>query len=100
MFRKKAYIASQTSLKDWEYMKIILSKAIENYKISDAEMDEKCQKALYEVATRSVITPSRINNDIGISNILDKQLNELDRIVFDEQALDKINSVQEMANQS
>lgn len=100
MFRKKAYIASQTSLKDWEYMKIILSKAIENYKISDAEMDEKCQKALYELATRSVITPSRLNNVIGISNILDKQIDDLDRIVFDEQALDKINSIQEMANQS
>ena len=81
-FKKKVYLASQTSLRDWEYMSIILKKAIENIKISDTEMELKCQKALYELCTRSVITEDRLNNIIGVDNILSKQRIKIDSIVF------------------
>lgn len=89
-FRKKAEIASRTSLRDWEYMKIILTRAIENVRISDEEMNEKCQKALYELCTRSVISPSRINNIIGIENVLSKDMININKIMYDESSLTKI----------
>lgn len=87
VFRKKAYTASLTSLRDWQYMKMILQRAIDNVRLSEDEMDKKCQKALYELATRSVMNPDRLNNVIGISNILNKQLEKIDSIVFDESKL-------------
>jgi len=89
-FRKKAEIASRTSLRDWEYMKLILTRAIENVKISDEEMSEKCQKALYELCTRSVITPSRINNIIGIEDVLHKGMYDINSIIYDENVLNSL----------
>lgn len=97
VFRKRAETASLTSLRDWEYMKLILSKAIENIKISDTEIDIKCQKALYELATRSVMTPDRLNNVIGIDNILRKKLKELDLVVFSEADLEHIEEIKRLA---
>jgi hypothetical protein len=96
-FRNKAALASQTSLRDWEYMKLILYRAIENPRISDDEMDAKCQKALYELCTRSVITPDRINNIIGIDNILNKNFDYINRIEYDEEKLNKIQRDKELA---
>ena len=86
-FRKKASLASMTSLKDWEYMKIILSKAIENVEVSDVELDNKCQKALYELCTRSVITSDRLNNIIGVDNILAKDFDYINKIEYNEESL-------------
>ena len=63
-------------------MKLILNKALENNKIGDDKMDEKCQKALYELSTRSVLKADRINNIIGVDNILDKQLNKINRVIY------------------
>lgn len=97
VFRKRAETASLTSLRDWEYMKLILSKAIENVKISDTELDIKCQKALYELATRSVMTPDRLNNVIGIDNILRKKLKELDLVVYSEADLEHIEEIKRLA---
>ena len=96
-FRKKAQIASQTSLRDWEYMKIILNKAIENNIMSEHEIDAKCQKALYELATRSVLTADRINNDIGIDNILRKKLKELDMVIYSEEGLEHIEEIKQLS---
>lgn len=100
VFRKKANIASMTSLRDWEYMKIILMKSIENIRLPDDILDSKCQKALYELSTRSVITPSRINNIIGLENILHVQLDELNKVVYDEESLKYINETEKLANES
>jgi hypothetical protein len=97
-FRSKAILASQTSLRDWEYMKLILNKAIENVKISDAEMDIKCQRALYDLCTRSVITADRVNNIIGIDDVLDKGLRYIDKVVFDEKTLQLINEEEQFLN--
>lgn len=97
-FRRKALLASQTSLRDWEYMKLILFNAIKNVRISDDEMDKKCQKALYELCTRTVITPDRINNIIGIDNVLHKQLYNINKIKYDEQALNNIINEKILAN--
>lgn len=90
-FRRKADLASRTSLRDWEYMKIILTKAIENKRISDAMMEEKCKKAIYELCTRSVITSDRIDNIIGIKNSLNT-IDIIDKVVYDEDTLHTLNS--------
>lgn len=95
VFRKRAETASLTSLRDWEYMKLILNKAIENIEITDAELNIKCQKALYELSTRSVLTPDRINNIIGIDNILRKKLKELDMVVYSEEDLEHIEEIKQ-----
>lgn len=98
VFRKRAETASLTSLRDWEYMKLILSRAIENIKIPDNELDIKCQKALYELATRSVMTPDRLNNVIGIDNILNKKLKELDLVVYSEEDLEYLEEIKKLAD--
>lgn len=82
-FRQKAELAASTSLRDWEYMKMILNKP--NERSSDVEY----QKALYELATRSVMSPSRLNNIIGLEDILKRSLNELDNIKYIEKRRDK-----------
>ena len=78
-------MASRTSLRDWEYMKLILSKAIENNRMSEDEMDAKCQKALYELSTRSVLKADRLNNIICVDNILTKKLDNINKIIYKEQ---------------
>lgn len=79
-FKKKAYLASLTSLRDWEYIKIILLRALRNNKLSEEEMEIRCRQAMYEVCVRSVLTESRLDNIIGIDNILNKSLKDLDAI--------------------
>lgn len=79
-FRKKAQLAASTSLRDWQYMKFILTKAIEDVKVTDRELEVRCQKALYELCTRSVLTDSRINNIIGIDNVLNKNMEKLNSL--------------------
>lgn len=97
-FRNKANLASQTSLRDWVYMKLILEKAIDDVKVSDVEMDAKCQKALYELCTRSVLHPDRINNIIGIKNVLEKTMEDVNNIVYSEDDLKKIIEDETFAN--
>lgn len=97
-FRNKANLASQTSLRDWVYMKLILEKAIDDVKVSDVEMDAKCQKALYELCTRSVLYPDRINNIIGVKNVLEKTMEDVNNIVYSEDGLRKIIEDETLAN--
>lgn len=85
VFRKKADLASQTSLRDWEYMQLILKSALEDKMLSESEAEMRCKKALYELCTRSVLTESRINNIIGAENVLDYDINELNKIKYTEE---------------
>lgn len=62
-FRKKAKLASKTSLLDWQYIILILSNI-------NKFSDESYERALYTLASRSVLSESRLNNDIGVENIL------------------------------
>lgn len=98
MFRKKAKIASLTSLTDWTYMKLMLSKAIEINEMSESEMDEKCKRALCDICGRQKMSGDRLSNIIGFSNVLTKELKQLDHIKMDEQALRKISETIESAN--
>lgn len=79
-FRKKADLASQTSLRDWECIKMILVGAIDDNKMTDNELELKCEKALYEICNRSVLSVSRINNILGIENILNNDIENIYKV--------------------
>ena len=74
-FRKLAKMASKTSLKDWVYLRLILQNTNKYSEYSYA-------RALYSAVTRSVNTESRINNNIGVDNILYKDMDILDAIAY------------------
>lgn len=71
-FRKMAKIASQTSLRDWVYMKMMLTNIQNKYSETSYE------KALYSLISRTVLTNSRLNNDIGIDFSINASVRELD----------------------
>lgn len=76
-FRRMANIASLTSLRDWVYMKLILSKAKGVY------TDEGKEKILYTLMHRSVLNKSRLGNNIGIENVIDAKIKSIDKIKID-----------------
>lgn len=80
VFRRKADVASRTSLRDWEYISFILSKALTTGYSSKVDKEFIIKKALYEICTRSVATESRIKNALGTEDILGKELEWLDSI--------------------
>lgn len=91
VFRKKALLASSTSLKDWHYMKLILEQPLLDVRTIT---EEKCRKALYELCMRTVLTSSRLDNCIGIDNVLNLTMSKLNRIKYDENALKTITDIE------
>ncbi len=86
-FRKMANIASQTSLKDWLYMKLMINN------IGNMYSETSYERALHALVNRSVLTESRLNNDIGIENIYYLSVNELDKQRYtDDKLLFSINN--------
>lgn len=81
-FRRKADLASMTSLEDWVYMNIILNKALGTGFADSKERKRACEKALYAVITRTTFSEDRLNNLIGVDNILNKELTILDRVEY------------------
>ena len=77
-FKRYAYLASQTSLKDWYFMKLILS----NIKNSWSEAEN--ERALLALVHRSTMSNDRLVNDIGIKNTLEEGLTRLNGIFYDE----------------
>lgn len=68
-FRRMAITASRTSLRDWEYMKLILSNAGYN--------NESYEKVMYSLINRSILNEYRLNCDINSYN---KPYREIDRL--------------------
>ena len=77
-FKRYAYIASQTSLKDWYFMKLILS----NVKVSWSE--EENFKVLMALVHRGTMSNDRLMNDIGVKNTLEENLVRLNSIFYDD----------------
>lgn len=75
-FRRKALIAAQTSIRDLVYIKMILNKAINSYN------ETVMYRAVYDIVTRTVLLPSRVDNIIGIKNIIDAERNKIDNIKY------------------
>lgn len=75
-FRKMATIASLTSLKDWVYMKMILNSVKRSYDTAENE------RALYVLIHRAVLSQSRLNNNLGIENVLNNDIKKLDNVGY------------------
>lgn len=75
-FRRYALIASKTTLRDWLYIKLILNN------IKRAWDKDECEKALHCIIHRGLMSSSRLLNDIGISNIIDEQLYNVNSVFF------------------
>lgn len=75
-FRKMALIASRTSLTDWMYMKLILNNARYQYDSTSYE------RVLYSLINRTILNESRLNNAIGIENIMNIGINEIDSVPY------------------
>ena len=74
-FKRLAKIASQTSLQDWGYMKLIL--------MNTSKFDENSYlRALYSLISRSVLTESRLNNDIMVDNIINCDLDYINKVRY------------------
>lgn len=74
-FRKLAYTASLTSLKDWVYIKMLLND-------SDIRNNQHNEKVLYALMHRTAFNQERLNNDIKIENVLNNQIEMLDSIRY------------------
>lgn len=75
-FRKLVEIASKTSLKDWVSMKMILMSP------GQRAQDSEYEKALNTLVNRSVFCDSRLTNDIGLTDILETDFNEIHKIRY------------------
>lgn len=67
-FKRYAYLASQTTLKDWYYMKLILNN------ISKSWSEVECEKALLALVHRNTNSNDRVLNDIGVKDTLKENL--------------------------
>ncbi|MBR1455426.1 MAG: hypothetical protein IJ593_12415 [Lachnospiraceae bacterium] len=76
-FRKLAKIASRTTLQDWVYMKMILA----NSNIMD---DKSFERVIYSLTARTRLTESRLNNDIGINNIMYSDIDYLNGLAYND----------------
>ena len=73
LFRRKAYIASLTSLRDWTYMKILLGNVKLRYD------DNENERVLYTLIHRSILNTSRLRNNIGLEDVLNIDINRIDK---------------------
>ena len=67
-FKKNAYVASLTSIKDWFYIDCLLNRN------SNSDSDEKFLSTLMTIMGRTVISNDRLMNDIKVKNTLDEGL--------------------------
>lgn len=74
-FKRNADTAASTSIKDWTCMLMILESA-------DKRRDVTSEYAIYKLINRSVLSESRIKNTMGMSNIIDRQIEQLDNMKF------------------
>lgn len=75
-FRRMAHIASQTSLKDWVYMRLILNNVTNRYN------SESYEKVLYSLVNRSNLGNIRLNNDIGLEESINLEVDRVNEVVY------------------
>jgi hypothetical protein len=71
-FKRNAKIASLTSIRDWYFIKMILNSA------NNSNSDEDYMRVLLAVIHRAIFNQDRLLNVIGVKDILDEGLYDLD----------------------
>lgn len=75
-FRKRAYLASKTSLKDWLFMKLLLLNV-------HTEYDEvQCERAILAMINRWSLCNDRLMNALGVKDTLREGLVELNQLQY------------------
>lgn len=91
-FKKYAKIASLTSLKDWYYIKMMLkgnsymSTRLDDNKgnSNSSDTEQEYKHILLSVIHRSTFSPNRLMNDMGILNVVDEELYDLNTVFYNE----------------
>lgn len=91
-FKKYAKIASLTSLKDWYYIKMMLkgnsymSTRVENKDEigNNIDIEQEYKHILLSIIHRTTFCPNRLMNDMGILNVVDEELYDLNTILYNE----------------
>lgn len=79
-FKRLAFIASRTSLRDWVYMKMILES-------TTYYNPRSYEEALYRLTVRSILNSNMLNYDIKIGSIRNQEMTKIDSINYDEDKL-------------
>lgn len=79
-FKRLAFIASRTSLRDWVYMKMILES-------TTYYNPRSYEEALYRLTVRSILNENMLKYSIKIGNIRNQGLSKIDNIKYDENKL-------------
>lgn len=75
-FRKLATLASQSSLKDWVSMKILLLN------VSERASEAECEKAIHTLVNRSIYSDNRLLNNVKMQNIIESELFEVNKRLY------------------
>lgn len=74
-FKKTAYIASLTSMKDWMTMKMMVNNI-------RSEDEASFERVLYSLITRHAETQDRLENNIGLKNTLSENIDKLNKVKY------------------
>ena len=80
-FKRYSLIASKTSLEDWFLMSVILKG--NNRCMSRIRGELEYRHILIELVHRTIASPERLMNDIGVKNVLDESLFNLNTVFYD-----------------
>lgn len=75
-FRRLAELASQTSLKDWVSMRLILLS------VKGSATESECERVIHTLVNRSIFSDDRMLNIVNVSNILESELNEINNKLY------------------
>ncbi len=79
-FKKYAKIASLTTLKDWYYIKMILNGNSSD--VSYNNDDYGYRHILLSIMHRTTFSPNRLLNNLGIINVIDEELYDLNTVFY------------------
>lgn len=83
VFYRRIMTASRTSIGDWIQMKFILESALDNSFDGSIIREEQCNRALLAIINRQVYTTSRMDNILKVDNIIEDEVDNIDRIEVD-----------------
>ena len=79
-FRRIAELAQMTSLKDWLYMYLMLTKVSNRGKPDEVEL--RHMRVLYSLIHRQILPDTRLDNAIHIDDIIENQRKLLNSVVY------------------
>lgn len=87
-FKKYAKIASLTSLKDWYYIKMMLKgnsyMGARGGTSNSNDAEQEYKHILLSVIHRTTFCPNRLMNDMGILNVIEEELYDLNTVFYNE----------------